>query len=99
MFLASIGSVLSSDITLLKPLSLPSSVKSDLNPAALTVEVMGHNVKLQDGRNPQNGRSPSIGIVDFAYTSTQQTRIYDDGTNDLNLRPYCGDRWLLGLQL
>ncbi|GJX50990.1 strictosidine synthase-like 12-like protein [Tanacetum coccineum] len=76
-------SVLSSEYNTFNQLSLPSSVNG-LESAAFDRGGDGPYVIVADGRILK-WKGPSIGFVDFAYTSHNRTKNLCDGTNDLNL--------------
>ncbi|GKE14100.1 strictosidine synthase-like 11-like protein, partial [Tanacetum coccineum] len=78
-----VGSVLSSEYNTFNQLSLPSSVNG-LESAAFDRGGDGPYVIVADGRILK-WKGPSIGFVDFAYTSRNRTKNLCDGTNDLNL--------------
>ncbi|GKC51286.1 strictosidine synthase-like 12-like protein [Tanacetum coccineum] len=88
MFLL-LGSVLSSEYNTFNQLSLPPSVNG-LESAAFDRGGEGPYVIVADGRILK-WKGPSIGFVDFAYTSRNRTKNHlCDGTNDLSLGPICG---------
>ncbi|KAJ9537331.1 hypothetical protein OSB04_030064 [Centaurea solstitialis] len=82
-----VGSVFSDNITFNK-LQLPPNVTGPES-AAFDRQGGGPYVTVADGRILK-WQDPTIGFVDFAYTSPNRTKQLCDGTNDLKLGPTCG---------
>ncbi|KAL8209924.1 hypothetical protein R6Q57_006656 [Mikania cordata] len=81
-----LGSVFSNDYTTFNKLVLPPSVSSPQS-AAFDRAGEGPYVTVADGRILK-WKGPTVGFVDFAYTSPNRTKELCDGTQDLG--PICG---------
>ncbi|KAK1417842.1 hypothetical protein QVD17_26976 [Tagetes erecta] len=88
LFVTALGSVSSNDYNTFNKIALPPSVTGPES-AAFDRAGEGPYVTVADGRILK-WKGPTIGFVDFAYTSPSRTKILCDGTNDLDLGPTCG---------
>ncbi|KAI3505607.1 hypothetical protein L1887_27740 [Cichorium endivia] len=82
------GNVLSTEYSTFNKLVLPLSVTGPES-AAFDRGGKGPYVAVADGRILK-WQGPTIGFVDFSYTSPNRTKNKCDGTDDLKLGPTCG---------